>query len=281
MRVGVIKLLRVDKMTEENRAAFIKEEENMRLYQDANLIKYISGCVDERDITRRGILLEYCEKGSLNKIIHNAEIFYPAYRLICWVVDLFDALDYLKRRGVIHMDVKPDNILATNEYLLKIADFGAMKAASSSRQGVALSSSPRTGTLHYQAPELHKEQLSPKYDVFTMGLVLWELIERKTIFRTPDWTSVDPPDCPDDIQEIFRNCTNGEQRDRWGALRVKVELEKVKENFEQELVPPNYIVEEVKGRTTLKKPFPSTRVVEDIEIADADSIKSSASESSK
>ncbi|CAJ0943623.1 unnamed protein product, partial [Mesorhabditis belari] len=245
LSVGVLKLLRVEQMTEENRAAFIKEEKYMRLYQDANLIKYISGCVDERDTTRRGILMEFCEKGSLKKIIHDAEIFYPAYTFICWVVDLFDALDYFKRQGVIHMDLKPDNILVTNEYLLKIADFGAMKVAS--RQGVPLSrySPPTTGTSHYQAPERYKgvEQLSPKYDVFTMGLVLWELIER--------------------------NCTNVKQQDRWGALRAKLELEEVKKRFEQELVPPNYIVEEVKGRTTLKKPFPSTRVVQDIEISDA------------
>jgi parallel beta-helix repeat protein len=94
-------------------------------------------------------------------------------RLIFQMLELLEGIHACHQKGIIHRDLKPQNILVNKDGQLKILDFGIAKTAKKqTRTGVAM------GTPHYMAPEqcLGKSEISPKADVYAIGIILWEFL---------------------------------------------------------------------------------------------------------
>lgn len=90
----------------------------------------------------------------------------PEGRALSVVARLADALDVVHRAGVVHGDLKPDNVMieAMKTGRLRIIDFG-------------LAEQRKGGTLNYAAPErMRGGSSSPESDVYSLGLILWEMI---------------------------------------------------------------------------------------------------------
>lgn len=85
--------------------------------------------------------------------------------------DLLEALAYAHGRGVIHLDVKPENILLFAHGPARLADFGLSKIAAK-----ATCSGSGLGTVGYYAPEQAFGRPSRRSDVFSAGLVIWRLL---------------------------------------------------------------------------------------------------------
>src|SRR5438094_180810 len=88
------------------------------------------------------------------------------------------ALDYAHRRGVIHLDIKPENILLQEGHAV-IADFGIARAMSSAGDGIEVrTTAPIFGTPPYMSPEqaLGLADVDGRSDVYSLGCVLYELI---------------------------------------------------------------------------------------------------------
>jgi eukaryotic-like serine/threonine-protein kinase len=82
-----------------------------------------------------------------------------------------DALDHAHHAGVVHLDVKPENLLLTSE-TVKVADFGLVRAAAQGGHGQALAA-----TVHYCAPEvLRGGVVDGRADVYSLGVVAWECV---------------------------------------------------------------------------------------------------------
>jgi serine/threonine protein kinase len=83
------------------------------------------------------------------------------------------AIDYAHRQGVIHRDIKPSNIIISKKGAVKITDFSiAMVEASDSTQPMGL-----IGSVRYMSPEqLREEPLTPQTDIFSLGVVMYELL---------------------------------------------------------------------------------------------------------
>ncbi|CAJ0951681.1 unnamed protein product, partial [Mesorhabditis belari] len=141
-----------------------------------------------------GIMMEYCEKGPLKAVIFDPTITYSMNTVLTWAIELFDAINHMyQKHKLVHRDIKPDNIFVTNEYQLKIGDFGLVKVV-----GDGTVTGTFIGTPRYMGPPEMKEdgvqrdvyeQIkgadvsdSHRNDVYSLGLVMWEIIERRTIF---------------------------------------------------------------------------------------------------
>jgi serine/threonine-protein kinase len=104
-------------------------------------------------------------------------------------LEIVRGLEELHARGLVHRDLKPDNVLLGRAGEVKIIDFGIAhdpKETSLTRTGISL------GTPAYMSPEqLRGERVDFRADLFALGAVLYELLSGKTPFAQPDPAETD------------------------------------------------------------------------------------------
>ncbi|MGH2549917.1 MAG: protein kinase domain-containing protein, partial [Thermomicrobiales bacterium] len=119
------------------------------------------------------IVMEYIAGDTLKQIIENEGPFDPD-DVASLIEQVAAGLDYAHARGIVHRDVKPQNILVTREGLAKVVDFGIAKATGES----ALTDAGLTiGTAHYISPEQASGlPATPVSDVYSLGIVAYEML---------------------------------------------------------------------------------------------------------
>ena len=120
----------------------------------------------------RFIVMEFVDGETLKDLIRRDGPLLPE-DLVQVGTQAGDALDAAHRRGFVHRDVKPQNILLTREGRVKLTDFGialALGADSATRTGTLL------GSVQYLAPEVARgEGATPLSDIYALGVVLYEM----------------------------------------------------------------------------------------------------------
>src|SRR5690349_1208423 len=117
-------------------------------------------------------VMPYLTGGSMaDRIARGAQ---PAAEVASTVAQAATALDYAHRRGIVHRDVKPDNVLFDEDGHALVTDFGIAEARSQAR----LTASGRAmGTPHYMAPEQAMGKIvDGRSDVYAMGVVMYEAL---------------------------------------------------------------------------------------------------------
>ncbi|CAJ0940025.1 unnamed protein product, partial [Mesorhabditis belari] len=162
--------------------------------------------------------------------------------VIIWIEQLFDALHYIHEQELIHRDLKPDNILVTSDFVLKIADFGLVKETNvtcvGSIAGTHKYMSPPQRDPNQSSMQERNHKVSPRNDVYALGLTVWELIERRVVFQeyisengflqwelfcqiwTGEVIEIVSADCLDEIKRIVQSCVNFNRSERPTAERV-------------------------------------------------------------
>ncbi|MFG1921945.1 WD40 repeat domain-containing serine/threonine protein kinase [Cryptosporangium sp. NPDC048952] len=114
------------------------------------------------------LVMEYLAGGSMAQRLRSA----VAPTVLCaWMLATADALHAAHRRGVVHRDIKPDNLLFTGEGVLKVSDFGIAKLLAAT---AATASAGFLGTPMYIAPEqITGSGIGPPTDVYALGVTLY------------------------------------------------------------------------------------------------------------
>ncbi|MFO7562501.1 MAG: serine/threonine-protein kinase [Enhygromyxa sp.] len=140
---------------------------------------------------------------------------------IDYVDQMLAGLSYAHEHGIIHCDIKPDNMILFADGRLRLADFGIAKFARKTIQGSA------SGSIGYMAPEQAMGRPSARSDVFAAGLVIHQLLTNKL----PTWPFAWPPAGWDrlkrqhpDLREFVRRALEFEARKRYSdaALMYRV-----------------------------------------------------------
>ncbi len=95
------------------------------------------------------------------------------------VPQICDALQYAHDRGVVHRDVKPENVMIDRDGRVRIADFGLAKLADRETGDASLTGASQVmGTLHYMAPEQweHPKDVDHRADIYSLGVVFYEML---------------------------------------------------------------------------------------------------------
>ncbi|XP_046860203.1 serine/threonine-protein kinase 35-like [Xenia sp. Carnegie-2017] len=127
------------------------------------------------------LIMEYCSLGNLAQHLDEQS---PLNRKLCWIRNLISAVVYLHREGIVHQDLKPDNILVTKNDVLKVGDFGLARRFAHRREDQSWKNyylSEGCGQRFYVAPEMLKDHHTNKVDIFSLGIIFHAIIERKLI----------------------------------------------------------------------------------------------------
>jgi predicted Ser/Thr protein kinase len=129
--------------------------------------------------------MEYLEGNTLQTLLHNHRTL-SADRIVEVARQVCAGLDYAHSHNVIHRDVKPANIMITNENVVKIMDFGIAKsAADMTTTGQVL------GTPTYMSPEqVRGKVLDGRSDIFSFGVVLYEMVVGEKPFTGQTITTI-------------------------------------------------------------------------------------------
>jgi hypothetical protein len=123
------------------------------------------------------LIMELVDGVSLRSMLQSRQLEIPA--LLELVIQVCKALQYAHDEGVVHRDVKPDNILVDRRGGAKIVDFGIAKLAGRTPHEVDLRHSRQVmGTLFYMAPEQFEKPhaVDQRADIYSLGVVLYEAV---------------------------------------------------------------------------------------------------------
>ncbi|XP_076047401.1 serine/threonine-protein kinase par-1-like [Oratosquilla oratoria] len=126
--------------------------------------------------------LEYASGGSLGDLKRPL----AEEDALCYFEQIRKGVDFMHSRGVIHRDLKPDNILLTEDRVVKIADLGLCSVYI--WKGVEIYLSGFSGTLSYMAPEVFtgKKYRGPPIDVWACGIILFNMLTAGHPWRIAD-----------------------------------------------------------------------------------------------
>lgn len=120
------------------------------------------------------IVMEFIEGQDLKKIIKTDGAL-PPDRALNIAIQICAGIGFAHRAGLVHADVKPQNILVTKDDVVKVTDFGIAQALSGADSGEK--QSVVWGSPHYFAPEQARgEKPTPASDVYSIGIVMFELL---------------------------------------------------------------------------------------------------------
>ena len=193
------------------------------------------------------IAMEYLEGASLEKTI-GEQLRLPLVDKLGYLVQACRALDYAHRRGVIHRDVKPANIMVTSEGVVKVVDFGIARIvdAAKTQTGILL------GTLSYMSPEqVRGRHADQRCDVWALGVVMYELLTYRRPFDGENHAAVllsilqqEPraireffPECPPALESVVQRTLRKEETLRYPTMEaLLVDLEPIWMSLQKEAV---------------------------------------------
>ena len=132
------------------------------------------------------IAMEFLDGEDLDKVITAGKEL-PVTKKLDIIIQACKGLHHAHQRGIVHRDVKPGNIVLLNDGMVKIVDFGIahLGATSMTQTGMVL------GTVMYMSPEqIAGQRVDARADIFSIGVILFELLTYRTPFAGPDVPSV-------------------------------------------------------------------------------------------
>ncbi|KAL4564414.1 hypothetical protein LXL04_028478 [Taraxacum kok-saghyz] len=211
---------------------FQQEVKMLARLKHPNIVRFIGGCYKPMVWC---IVTEYAKGGSVRQFLNRRQNrAVPLKLAVKQAVDVAKGMEYVHGLGLIHRDLKSDNLLIANDRSIKIADFGVARIEVRT-EGMT----PEMGTYRWMAPEMIQHRsYTQKVDVYSFGIVLWELITGMLPYH--NLTDVQaafavvnkgirppvPDDCLPVLNEIMTRCWDGDPNVRPPFTEVVKMLEK-------------------------------------------------------
>ncbi|MBI1320801.1 MAG: protein kinase [Candidatus Hydrogenedens sp.] len=164
---------------EEYKLRFVREARSAAKVQHPNIVSIYDIGSDEG---KAYIAMEYVDGPNLHRYLQSRGRIEPR-EAISIMVQAASALEAVHEAGIIHRDIKPDNILIAKGGLVKLMDFGLARG-----DGARLTASRVVmGTPCYMSPEQCRgEEVDGRTDIYALGLVFHELLTGQTVFAEGD-----------------------------------------------------------------------------------------------
>ncbi|OVE79934.1 hypothetical protein BVY01_01185, partial [bacterium I07] len=176
-RIVALKFLSHDTtISETDRARFLQEAKAASAINHANVCTIYD--IKEED-GKQFIVMEYVEGETLGKKLKNGALEYKT--AIDYAIQIAEALQAAHEKGIIHRDIKSENIMVTPKNQIKVMDFGLAKLRGSLK---LTKTSSTLGTVSYMSPEqILGKEVDARSDIFSFGVVLYEMLSGQLPFK--------------------------------------------------------------------------------------------------
>lgn len=222
------------------------------------------------------IVMEYVEGITLKDyLVNNGPL--PIEKIIDFAGQISSALEHAHAKKIIHHDIKPHNILITDQGRLKVTDFGLARAASAS---TTIAGVEAIGSVHYASPEQARGGFTDeKSDIYSLGVTMYEMTTGRVPFtgetpvsvaikhlqKEPTPPSAIAPDVPPALETIILKSMEKEPIKRYqSAVEVTAAIRGV---LEHDVVMKNNIEEEDDKSATRRMPSPEEIIEEEKKIS--------------
>lgn len=143
---------------------------------------FLSSTEPSATSSRLVLLLEHCPLGSVDRMLRTSPTLVGAGLWLDWAKQAISALQWVHEHGIVHADVKPGNLLLTEDLRIRLSDFGSsllVHPAHPPIDGIGL------GTLPYSSPELLSttKPFSFPTDIFSLGATLYQCITGREPYK--------------------------------------------------------------------------------------------------
>lgn len=261
-RPVALKVLRPDLVSREDfRERFVSEAKTVANLKGQGIV----GVMDQGMWKGNAFLvMELVSGGTVRELLSERGPM-PPYAAVAVLQPTLEALAVAHKSGFVHQDVKPENILIGHDGSIKVADFGLVQAANR-----ATSDKNIIGTLAYLSPEqLNRKKVDQRSDVYSAGLVLYELLVGEPPYGMPDTklaarqrltnpvpaASLQRPGIPAAFDELIRKATEKDPDKRFAnaeemAIALRVLSQKL-QLPEYKVPAPQNSAEQVSAATAL------------------------------
>jgi eukaryotic-like serine/threonine-protein kinase len=214
---------------------FVAEAKTLVTLAHGNIVPvYELGVIDDTYF----IAMEYIDGPTLYRLTETLRrrAAHMEPQVAAWITArVLEGLDYAHRKGdgVIHRDLSPRNVMLSRDGEVKLVDFGIAVTLGAGAEDEAGESAP-TGSFPYMSPEqVRKEALTVQTDLFSVGVLLWEMLVGHRLFARsdPDATlhavvesdiatpSTENPGVPAKLDEVVMRALERDMTSRWGSAR--------------------------------------------------------------
>ena len=208
--------------TEEERARFVQEAQSAATLNHPNVCTIYG--IEEHE-GQQFIEMEYVDGLTLRQKIQGKQL--KGDEAVDYAIQIGEALVEAHGKGIVHRDVKAENIMVNTKNQIKVMDFGLAKLRGSAR---LTKTSSTIGTLSYMSPEqIQGEEVDARSDIFSFGVVLFEMLTGRMPFRgehdaammysilneDPEPLTEHRQDVPADLERIIERALEKDPADRY------------------------------------------------------------------
>ncbi len=186
---------------------FKNESRAISVLNHENIVKVFDVSVTDK---MQYIVMEYIDGITLKDYIEQRGEPLTYKETLHFIKQILQALQHAHDKGIVHRDIKPQNVMLLQNGTVKVMDFGIARLARSESHTQA---EQAIGSVHYISPEQAKGDLTdPRADIYSVGVMMYEMLSGRLPFETGDAVSIAIAQISDDptpIQEINPNVPQG------------------------------------------------------------------------